>query len=249
MRVLLCALTGMGNLVLEALLAWPRCMTLSVLTRSESGLFPHYSCGHLDALCADQGIPCRTDLSLTSPEALDYMRSFKPDVLLCATFHQRVPPEVLALAGRAALNIHMSLLPAYRGPTPTSWTILRGERETGISFHQLSEGLDEGVLYAQRRMAVNGRTDGELRLALSELAAAEVCGVLDGVLGGWLTPTPQDESRAFWLPKAGSEEALTLLVGERPPLERLERGLMPQPGPDFLARVRRALADTADEEG
>ena len=173
------------------------------------------------------------------------MAGFTPDVLLCATFHQRIPAEVLAQARRCALNIHSSLLPGFRGPTPTNWAILRGERETGVSFHQLTEGLDEGGLFTQMRLEVGQRTDGELRLALAELAAREVCGVLDGIVDGKLTPRPQDPSQAFWLPRAGSDEGLGILLRERPPKDRLLRGLSPLPGPDFLARVLRGLDESA----
>lgn len=247
MRLLFCALTGMGNAVLEALLAWPRLSALAVITRQEAGPFPHYPCGQLDALCAERGIPCRTDLRLADAEGLAFAQGFAPDVLLCATFHQRIPAEMLALPTRAAVNIHPSLLPGYRGPTPTNWAILRGETETGVSFHQLSEGLDEGGLYAQKRLAIGNRNDGELRQALAGLAAGAVRGVLDEILAEEpdkrLAPMPQDASQAFWLPKAGSDAGLKLLLKERPPLDRLQRGLSPLPGPEFLARVLAGLAD------
>jgi len=245
MRLLLCALTGMGNHVLESLMAWPRLGELAVITRREPGPFPHYCCGQLDALCASRGIVCRTDLRLDSAEGQAFVSGFAPSVLLCATFHQRIPAGILARRALRALNVHPSLLPGYRGPTPTNWAILRGEAETGISFHQLSEGLDEGGLYAQRRLAVGERTDGELRLALAELAASEVCGVLDEVLEGRLAPVDQDVSRASWLPKVGSPEGLKILLRERPPRERLQRGLTPLPGVDFLERVLRELEEPA----
>lgn len=242
MRVLLCALTGMGNHVLEALLSWPGLTELSVLTRREAGRFPHYSCGQLSELCAARGVPCRDALRLDSAEGRAFVADFAPELLLCATFHQRIPAEVLALARRAAINIHPSLLPAHRGPTPTNWAILRGEAETGVSFHELSEGLDEGGIYLQRRLAVGGRTDGELRLALAELAARELPAVLDGVLDGSLRQAPQDASLASWLPNIASEQGLALLLADPPPRERLERGLTPLPGPALLERILAARA-------
>jgi len=237
MRVLLCALTGMGNHVLEALLSWPRLTELSVLTRRETGRFPHYSCGQLSELCAARGVPCRSDLRLASSEGLEFATRFAPDVLLCATFHQRIPAEVLAVA-RFAINIHPSLLPGYRGPTPTNWTILRGELETGISFHQMNEMIDEGGVYLQRRLLIGDRTDGELRQALAVLAAENLGPDLDGVIDGRLHPTPQDASKAFWLPNVSSDEGLSILIREKPRKERLVRGLTPLPGSTFVERVQ-----------
>lgn len=245
MRVLLCALTGLGNPILESLLAWPRMSALFVITRREPGRFPHYSCAQLDAHCSSLGIPCRTDLRLDSPEGLAVVGGFKPDVLICATFHQRIPSSVLGQIGRLRLNIHSSLLPALRGPTPTNWAILRGEEETGITFHQLSEGLDEGALYAQRRLAVGNRTDGELRHALAELAAAELRDVLDKILDGELAPVAQDVTQASSFPRVATEEGLKIILQEKIPLGRLERGLTPMPGPDFLERVLRGMDEGA----
>lgn len=239
MRVILCALTGMGNHIFESLRTWSRLRALLVITRREPGPFPHYPCDQLDALCAGQGVACRTDLCLDSCEGRGVVEGFKPDVLLSATFHQRIPAWALAPFTPLALNIHPSLLPGYRGPTPTNWAILRGEPETGVSFHKLVKEMDAGDLYAQRRLPIGGRTDGELRLALAELAASAVCGILEEIVDGRLAAVPQDTSKSTWQPKVDSEAGFAILRQQRLSQERLKRGLTPMPGPKFLERIVR----------
>lgn len=237
MRILLCALTGMGNHVLEALLSWPGLTELSVLTRREAGGFPHYPCGQLSELCAARGVPCRDALRLDSAEGRAFVADFAPELLLCATFHQRIPAEVLALARRAALNIHSSLLPAYRGATPTNWAIMRGEARTGVTFHQMCGEVDAGGVLLQSALEIGGRNDGELRQALGLLAADELRRVLDGVLSGALEAVPQREDKALWLPKAWSPEGLALLSRSSIPLDKIVRGFTPFPGREFIEGI------------
>jgi len=81
-------------------------------------------------------------------------------------------------------------------------------------------------------------------LARALACPAKVAAALDGVLDGTLAPMPQDETRAFWLPKVASDQGLDLLLAAPPAKELLARGLCPVPGPEFFEKVLRALKPT-----
>jgi methionyl-tRNA formyltransferase len=77
------------------------------------------------------------------------LRAYEPDLLLCAAFPWKIPPDALAVPRLGAVNGHPSLLPRYRGPSPMSWAIRNGESEVGFTFHRMDAELDTGPILAQ----------------------------------------------------------------------------------------------------
>jgi methionyl-tRNA formyltransferase len=77
------------------------------------------------------------------------LRTLEPDLVLCAGFPWKIPPDALAVPPLGVVNFHPSLLPRYRGPTPVAWAIRNGEKEIGVSFHRMSPELDTGPILAQ----------------------------------------------------------------------------------------------------
>jgi len=234
MRVLLCALTGLGNDVLEALTAAPQVTDVAVATRAESGAFPYYECENLAALCRRGDVTVHEELDMASPEAARLVRDFAPDVILAATFHQKIPAAVRGVARLGAVNVHPSLLPAYRGPTPTHWAILEGEAETGVTFHELTDAYDAGDILMQERLALEESTDGQLRRRLAALAGEMTGPFLQRLSAGRWKPRPQDETRSSTYPALTSPAGLRLLrTGGYPP-DRIRRALTPYPGPQAV---------------
>lgn len=237
MRVLLAALTGMGNAVLEDLRASPLVDALLVLTRAEAGPFPYYPCPPLDRACREAGgkaeVDCRTDVELDRPAGLECVRAFAPDLLLTATYHRIVPQAVLS-AVRFAVNIHPSLLPWYKGPTPTNWAVACGETESGVSFHLLEAEIDSGSLLMQYRIPIAGMTDGEVRRSLYSLAGRHVPDLLAGLSEGACAPLPAVGGGSVF-PRFASERGVHLLRSGGFSRENLERAATPYPGTEFLA--------------
>ena len=106
---------------------------------------------------------------LTEQPALQLLASLRPDLLVVACFSQRLPPTLLQLPRFGCLNLHPSLLPAYRGPTPLFWQARQGEAQAGVTLHFLDEGLDTGDLVAQTAWAWPvGATEAELESQCAE---------------------------------------------------------------------------------
>lgn len=234
MKCLLCALTGVGNDALLTLLESSVVTDILVVTRREPDEFPYYPCGQLTDLCAKKGVRCLTDLALCSEEAYAILREFAPDVLIAATFDQIIPQNVLALPAKEAINVHPSLLPRYRGATPTNWAIICGEERSGVTIHKLTVELDGGDILLARDCPIRGLTDGEVRQRLSMLAGEMLAECLVLLETGDVHPRKQDLSQASSFPKITSEKGLSMLRRGNYSQEHIRLGLTPFPGVKIL---------------
>src|SRR3989344_6790014 len=98
-----------------------------------------------------------------NPQLVKDLKDLAPDFLLCAHYSYLIPTEILEIPKHGALNLHFSLLPAYRGPSPLEWAIAEGETVTGISLIQMSPHFDTGQLVFQEVRDINkDGTAGEL---------------------------------------------------------------------------------------
>ena len=95
-------------------------------------------------------IPCLTPASPNLPEVVDALRELAPDLILSVWYRRLLGPELLALPRVAALNLHGSLLPAYRGRAPLNWVLVNGEPRTGVTLHHMTATADAGDIVAQR---------------------------------------------------------------------------------------------------
>lgn len=100
-------------------------------------------------LAAEKGVPVWEVGRLSDPATLDMLAGLQPDVAVVACFPRLFPAALRKLPRHGCLNLHPSLLPAYRGPAPLFWQARQGERRTGISLHLLDEGVDTGDIVAQ----------------------------------------------------------------------------------------------------
>lgn len=194
MRIALFALTGFGNVVLPALCLAGRKPQI-LITRTETGPFPYYPIPHVSEVAAKYAVPCAVDGGGEDG-------AFGCDLILAATYH-RVLPMTLCRSAKYAVNLHPSLLPRYRGPTPFYWVLRNGERETGITAHELSDQADAGDIFGQWRLLILPQEDeASLRKRLAELAARAAVEIVDQVARGDLMRTPQDERQATYFPRA-----------------------------------------------
>ncbi len=133
-----------------------------------------------------------------------------------------IPRSTLELFSPAIINLHPSLLPHYRGPSPIESAILHGDRETGVSIMQLTAAMDAGPVYAQEKIALLGHeTKPELYHKLGELGTAKLLAVLPYILNGTLPPTHQDDSNATYCHLLTKEDGL--LVPETMTASEAER--------------------------
>ena len=108
-----------------------------------------------------------------------------------------------------AINLHVSLLPKYRGAAPVQWAVIHGEKETGVTIMQLDEGLDTGdILFVQKVAIPEDMTSGELFEEVSGAGAALLCTAIRRIAAGEVAPVPQQHDQATLAPPLSKEMAL-----------------------------------------
>ena len=106
-------------------------------------------------LAEDSGFPVLQPGRLKDPEAVAWVRARTPDLLVLAFVTDFVPKEMIETAAHGGINYHPSLLPKYRGGSAMNWVIICGEKETGVTIHQIDEGVDTGPIIIQERVAID----------------------------------------------------------------------------------------------
>jgi len=147
-------------------------------------------------------IPVLMPTDLEEPEFVQKIKSAEPDLILVASYDKKIPRKILDIPKIAAVNAHPSLLPKYRGACPEFWAIRNGERETGVTLHDLAEEFDAGDILLQEKLAISHiETLGSLLYRAAELSSNLLATFLDHVDQNLSLPTQsQDESQATRAP-------------------------------------------------
>lgn len=146
----------------------------------------------IEDFCLRRGITPYITRDVNDSASEQHLRSLQPDVLLMATFHCILKDPVIKLASKAALNVHGSFLPHYRGADPINSALHDRARETGVTIHWVDEGIDTGDIAAQHGMVIPERAnEAVLRPLLAELAAQLLVDCMDAVRRGELARRPQ----------------------------------------------------------
>lgn len=153
----------------------------------------------------ENGIPVVQPKTLREPGTAEQLAAFAPDLVAVVAYGRILPPEILALPKYGCVNLHVSLLPKYRGAAPIQWAVINGERETGVSLMQMDEGLDTGPVIAQERVAIGGEdTAGEVFERVAAIGARLLADTLPAIETG-LTPRPQ-QGEPSWAPPLTKED-------------------------------------------
>ena len=137
--------------------------------------------------------------TLKSAEVVQGLASFEPELIVVAAFGYILPRGVLSLPKFGCLNVHPSLLPKHRGPSPVAETLLCGDLFAGVTIILMEEGLDSGPILAQQKVGVSGSdTTGSLTRKLASAGAEFLMETLPKWLGGELKPQAQDEDKATY---------------------------------------------------
>jgi len=127
------------------------------------------------------------------------LRALRPDVGILVAYGNIVPENVIDIFPCGIINIHPSLLPLHRGPTPLESVLLSGELRTGVSIMQLVRAMDAGPVFAQSEVQLQGNeSKQELADSLSELGAAMLIELLPAILDGSVVAKPQDDTHATY---------------------------------------------------
>lgn len=138
------------------------------------------------------GLPILQPRSVRPPEVAATLAATGAELGVVVAYGKILPPAVLTAFPRGCINVHGSLLPAYRGAAPIQWAVLDDRPETGVTIMQLDEGMDTGPMLLTRTVAIGPReTAGELFARLAPLGAAALVDAIAGLAAGTVTATPQ----------------------------------------------------------
>ncbi|MGB1892516.1 MAG: methionyl-tRNA formyltransferase [Candidatus Latescibacterota bacterium] len=176
------------------------------------------------------------DIPVIQPNSVDdaqlqaELTALAPDLFVVVAF-SILPKALLAVPRIGSVNLHPSLLPAYRGAAPIVWAVANGERETGISTFLLNPRVDAGDILVQRRVAIEpDETAGELETRLCPLGADMVLETVDGLESGSLKPLPQNRRGVTRAPKLSKEDGRIDWSQSAVSINNRIRGFNPFPG-------------------
>ncbi len=165
-----------------------------------------------------RGIDVVTPAKLSELEVLEILGNTDWDVFIVAMYAKLIPKTLLDMPRRGVLNVHPSLLPRFRGPSPVLSAILADERNTGVSIMQIVEAMDAGPVVAQARIELEEDMWPPKGSEMETLLATEGGNLLAEVLPDWVSgkidAVPQDHSLATYTKKFTDEDSLVDLHGD-----------------------------------
>ncbi len=192
------------------------------------------------ALAAEAGIPVLTPRTPREEGFLERLRELAPDCCPVVAYGALVPRPLLDVPPAGWVNLHFSLLPAWRGAAPVQHALLAGDEVTGASTFRLEEGLDTGPVFGVVTEEVRPTdTAGDLLQRLSVSGAGLLRATLDGLEAGTVTAVPQPADGVSLAPKIGVDDARVDWTAPAQRVDRLVRACTPAPGAWTTLRGKR----------
>ena len=168
---------------------------------------------------------------IKTPEFVEQIRELSPDLLVTAAYGKIISKEMLDVPTLGCINVHGSLLPKYRGAAPIQWSIINGEKVTGITTMFTDVGLDTGDILLKRELEIGSdMTAGELHDAMSVLGAEVLKDTLIKLKSGTLVRMPQDDAMSSYAPIITKEVGLIDWNKTVQQVHNTVRGTNPWPG-------------------
>ena len=231
---------------LQALLASDRHEVVAVVTRpdSASGRGRKVSISPVKQVAVDAGIEVLQPQRPREPEFQDRLRALAPDCCPVVAYGALVPRDALDIPRHGWVNLHFSLLPAWRGAAPVQHAVLAGDEVTGASTFLLEEGMDTGPVYGVVTEEIRPRdTSGDLLERLSVSGAALLVATLDGIEDGTLEARPQPADGVSMAPKVTVDDVHIDWTAPAQRVDRLIRAATPAPGAWTTFRGKRIKLD------
>ena len=221
---------------LSALVAAPNCEVVGVVTQPDraSGRGRELKSPPVKTLALDLKIPVMQPEKLRTPESMDQLRAWNPDLIVVAAFGQILKKDVLEMPRYGCINVHASLLPRWRGAAPINAAILHGDEETGVTIMQMDVGLDTGPMFVSKSIRIRrDDTAGSVLQALSTLGANLLTEILPEYISGNIKPVSQPTEGATYAPMLKKEDGRLDFTRPAVELERRVRAMNPWPGAWF----------------
>lgn len=181
-------------------------------------------------LAQASGLHVAQPVKLKTDEFPAILTNWQPDIAVVAAYGRILPARLLAIPHLGCINVHASLLPAYRGAAPIQWAVLNGDAETGVTIMRMNERMDEGDVLLQEATPIGSdETYGALQARLAMMGAAALMDTLDALYAGTATTTPQDHARATLAPMIRKEQGALVWSLPAVVLARQVRGFNPWP--------------------
>ena len=175
-------------------------------------------------------IPIYQPEDLKNPVFLEKIFSLHPDLIVVVAFGKLLPPELVNAARIYSINLHPSLLPKYKGPSPIVWALINGERETGVTIQKIGRKIDSGEIILQKKMLIDPEdTAGTLTEKLSHLGAEALIEAINLIKDGKAKLKPQKGEESY-APKITKEAGRIKWEKTSREIHNLVRGLNPYPG-------------------
>jgi methionyl-tRNA formyltransferase len=183
------------------------------------------------------GLPVIQPRSAKTGELRDALVGSGAELVVVVAYGKILPRAVLEALPRGCINVHTSLLPAYRGAAPVQWAVIHGERETGVSIMQLDEGMDTGPVFLERRVAIDpDETAGELLDRLAPIGAQALLDAIAAIAAGSAHAVAQGHAGASYAPMLVKADGAIDFGQPAAAVAARIRGVDPWPGAQAILR-------------
>lgn len=151
-------------------------------------------------VCAEKlGIPVYQPVKLKDSDSYEIIKELNPDVIVVVAYGQILPENILNIPKYGCINVHGSLLPKYRGAAPIQWSVLNGDKVTGVTTMYMEKGLDTGDILETKKYEIGiNDTAGEVFDTLAEMGGKLILDTLEKAEKGQLHPIKQDDSKSSY---------------------------------------------------
>ncbi|MFI1288770.1 methionyl-tRNA formyltransferase [Streptomyces sp. NPDC020792] len=218
---------------LDALLASGRHEVAAVVTRPDApaGRGRRLVASPVAERAEEAGIEVLKPLKPRDPEFLERLKEIAPDCCPVVAYGALLPRAALDIPARGWVNLHFSLLPAWRGAAPAQHSLMAGDEITGASTFLIEEGLDSGPVYGTVTERIRPTdTSGDLLTRLALAGAGLLAATMDGIEDGTLAAVPQPAEGVTLAPKITVEDARVDWTAPALRVDRVVRGCTPAPG-------------------
>lgn len=237
MRVVFFGSSGFSLPTLRMLAACKRHKLVGVAAQPDrpSGRHRTIKIGVVHEAADAAGFPVITPDNIGSPESLRVLESWKPDVIVVASFGQYIPTNVLRIPTCTTINVHPSLLPKYRGAAPLQWSVANGESVSGVTIFHVVREMDAGDIVLQEQQEIGAdETAVALGERYAEIGARMALEAVDLMESGSVSGTPQNAAEATYAPKLTKADGAMDWRRDATELHNRIRGFQPWPGNYFV---------------
>lgn len=175
-------------------------------------------------------IPVYQPLKARDEEFVNVLKELNPDVIVVVAYGQILPKSILDIPKFGCINVHVSLLPKYRGAAPINWVIINGEEKTGVTTMYMDEGLDTGDMILQKEFALDNEiTAGELHDKMMVVGAETLKETLDLIEKGCAPRTKQNHDDFSYAPMMDKSLGNIDFNKKAKDIHNLVRGVNPWP--------------------